>query len=78
MTTKYSVRTANVINDWGQTAEYDYSGYVDTLKEAMIIGNEEIIVGGWVANWVVVKTTMDEKTFTITEEEVYNYEKERD
>jgi hypothetical protein len=76
MTTKYIVRTANVINDWGNTAEYDYSGYVDTLEEAMTIGNE-IEIGGWVANWLVVKTTMDEKTFTVTDEEVYNYEKER-
>jgi hypothetical protein len=73
MTTKYIVRTENVINDWGQTRECDYSDYVDTLEEAMAIGNK-IEVGGWVPNWVVVETTMDEKTFTITEEEVYNYE----
>ena len=76
MTTKYIVRTVNVTNDWGQTRECDYSDYVDTLEEAMAIGNK-IEVGGWVANWLVVATTMDEKTFTITEEEVYYYEKER-
>ena len=72
MTTKYIVRTANIINE----VECDYSDYVDTLEEAMAIGNK-VEVSGWVANWLVVKTTIDEKTFTITNEEVYNYEKER-
>lgn len=76
MTTKYIVKTENVINDWGKTRKCDYSDYVDTLEEAMAIGNE-IEVGGWVPNWLVVKTTMDEKTFIVTDEEVYNYEKER-
>ena len=76
MTTKYIVRTQDVINDWGKTEENDYGNYVDTLEEAKAIGNE-IEVGGWVANWLVVKTTMNEKTFTITEEAVYNYEKEK-
>ena len=75
MTTKYIVRTENVINDWGQTKVNDYSDYVDTLEEAMAIGNK-IETCGWTPNWLVVKTTMDEKTFTITKEEVYNYEKE--
>jgi hypothetical protein len=76
MTTKYIVRTEDVINDWGNTEENDYGNYVDTLEEAKAIGNK-IKTGGWVVNWLVVKTTMDEKTFTVTKEKVYDYRKER-
>jgi hypothetical protein len=77
MTTKYIIKEENYTDvSWGRGSKYiEIEGKFETLAEAKAYGIETVkATYATSGDFVVVERTIDEATFTVTENEVFKYD----